>query len=64
MPIEFTINKRMHEIEMHEKTVIFTQENSRKNHFVATFVVRHFSFSNKNTNWVSLNTCHRGTKEF
>ena len=27
MPIEFTNNKRMHEIEMHEKTVIFTQEN-------------------------------------
>ena len=31
MPIEFTNNKRMHEIEMHEETVILTQENWRKN---------------------------------
>ena len=32
MPIEFTNNKRMHELEMHEKTVIFTQENFEKKH--------------------------------
>ena len=39
MPFEFTNNKSMHEIEMHEKT-----ENARKTHFVVTFVVMNFSF--------------------